>query len=123
MNFSKPSTVGGGGEISRVTSAVPSEASRSFASLARSSRTVIIAPDSVGRLPRQSMRVELTGTAVSAFITSTAVSAMLVATSHRRAPDDVVEKICAPDDVVAVACAAEYVVVRLSPDVDVYLVR
>jgi len=53
MNFSKPSIVGGGGEMSRVTSALPSEASSAAASLGRSSRSVTIDPCSAGRPSRQ----------------------------------------------------------------------
>src|SRR5712675_927294 len=106
MNFSKPSAVGGGGEIRRVTSAVPSAANRSFASLARSSRSVIIEPVSTGRPLRQSLR-GVTGTWAGKVIIATVLMvAMLVTASFQRvqsAPDDVVDIIGgAPNDVVAV---------------------
>src|SRR3954465_8814531 len=53
MNFSKPSTVLGGGEMKRDTSSVVSSANSEGASDARISRRVTVAPDSTGRLSRQ----------------------------------------------------------------------
>ena len=54
MNFSKPSTVLGGGEMKRDTSSVVNSAKSDGASDARSSRSVTVAPVSNGRLSRQS---------------------------------------------------------------------
>jgi hypothetical protein len=53
MNFSKPSTVLGGGEMKRDTSSVVNSAKSDGASDARSSRSVTVAPASNGRLSRQ----------------------------------------------------------------------
>ena len=64
MNFSKPSTVLGGGEMKRDTSSVVSSAKSDGASDARSSRRVTVAPASIGRLSRQSV---LTVSAIAGF--------------------------------------------------------
>ena len=53
VNFSKPSTVVGGGEMKRVTSSVVSATNSDRASPARSSRSVTSEPVSVGRPLRQ----------------------------------------------------------------------
>src|SRR5215831_2737890 len=91
MNFSKPSTVGGGGEISRVTSTLPSDESNEVASLARSSRNVISDPFKIGKPLRQSGRAGEIGVDVLRGVTPSAASAaMLLLPSCRRTPDDVV---------------------------------
>src|ERR1700745_3865284 len=101
MNFSKPSTVGGGGEIRRVTSALPSDASNAAASLARSSRNVMIEPFKIGRTLRQSGRAGVIGCDVRGATPSAVSASMLLLPSCRRTPDDVVDVDIAraPDDV------------------------
>src|SRR5215467_12829057 len=115
MNFSKPSTVGGGGEIRRVTSALPSDASNAVASLGRNSRSVMIDPFRIGKPLRQSWRVAGAGVDLSGVTSSAVRVAILLLPSCRRAPDDVVDIVRAPDDVVPV-CAPDYVVAVGSPD-------
>src|SRR5215470_16911632 len=115
MNFSKPSTVGGGGEIRRVTSALPSDASNAVASLGRSSRSVIIDPFRIGKPLRQSWCVAGAGVDLRGVASSAVSAAILLLSSCRRAPDDVVDIVRAPDDVVPV-CAPDYVVAVGSPD-------
>ncbi len=66
MNFSKPSTVVGGGEMKRATSSVVSIANSDAASSRRSSRSVKFEPVSTGRAERQSL--ETTEGSVEAFL-------------------------------------------------------
>ena len=76
MNFSKPSTVGGGGEIRRVTSAVPRAARRLGASLGRSSRNVMSDPLRAGRPSRQSRCLDGACTGAAEGIVSLIVEGM-----------------------------------------------
>ncbi len=57
MNFSKPSTDEGGGEMNRATSSVVSSAKSDVASSLRSSRSVTQPPVSTGSPLRQSLLV------------------------------------------------------------------
>src|SRR5690242_18064613 len=118
MNFSKPSTVGGGGEMSRVTSALPSDASSDAASFRRSSRSVIIDPFSVGIPSRQSRRVAGTGAGVVRCATSRVASeTTLLLPSCRRAPKSDADIVSAPNDVVAVRAPNDVVAVGSPNDV------
>src|SRR5580765_2936498 len=117
MNFSKPSTVGGGGEINRVTSAQPSDASNAAASPRRSSRNVIIDPFSIGRPSRQSWRDAGAGVGIVRCATPRAANAAMLLPSCRRSPNDVVDIFGAPNDVVAVSSPDDVVFVRAPDDV------
>ena len=68
MNFSKPSTVVGGGEMKRDTSSGVSIAKRDGASETSSSRSVTLLPVSTGSALRQSLVTVVVGLVVIGFI-------------------------------------------------------